>query len=235
MKKCLTISALGTALAMVTAANAATLSVGAVAPTSDGADISNFTSGGSDALNVSGGGDDFTYVAGNRPAQGQSFTTGSDLSGYLLTSITVQHRDYSAGFNDDFQFGTLTVRVGTVLAGTFSLISSDSVAITNANGLFSDAGGEYLTFTFDTPIALAANTVYGFDWDNPGGYFEMNGTSSDVYAGGSAYNSGAIGDATATDLTGDRVFHVDLAVIPEPSIALLGGLGVLGLLRRRRG
>ncbi|MCG8584288.1 MAG: hypothetical protein MI757_06210, partial [Pirellulales bacterium] len=70
---------------------AATLSWSASAPTVDGADIANFTGSSTDAGNVQGGDDGATYVAHDRPALGQTFTTGSNALGYDLNAISLQH------------------------------------------------------------------------------------------------------------------------------------------------
>ena len=82
--------------------------------------------------------------------------------------------------------------------------------------------GRYVTFTFVNPIALSPNTTYGFDVT--GGstrhYWECDGTSSDAYAGGSAYSTGANGVANLTRTTrvGDRVFVVALARADSPVV-----------------
>lgn len=197
-------------------AEAAQVSIGASQPTVDGADIANFISGGTDATNVGGGPDQFTYVAGDRPAQGQAFTTGTSGTGlgYTLDAITLQHRDYSAGFNDNLTFGTLTIRIGTVADGVFTSIATETVAMNGDNGFISDAGSEFVTFSLDSPVLLSDGTVYGFDVGSNGGFFETNGTNvSDVLAGSFAYNSGmgGVGTNVATQLDFDRVFHLNLA------------------------
>lgn len=57
-----------------------------------------------------------------------------------------------------------------------------------------------------------------------------------IFNNGTAEGNGASSIANTTILTGtDATFANALALaIPEPSVALLGGLGLLGLLRRRR-
>ena len=46
--------------------------------------------------NVASGDPNATYLADDRPVQGQAFTTGSNPSGYLLTALTRSF--YPAGF-----------------------------------------------------------------------------------------------------------------------------------------
>ena len=70
-------------------------------------------------------------------------------------------------------------------------------------------------------------------------FFETNGTvDPSAYTGGAAYSTGGSGVAnlTATGNTGDHVFHLDLQAVPEPSTyaMLVGGVGMLTLVRRRK-
>ena len=94
--------------ASLTTTKAATLTFSSSAPTGGSASISNWTGATFDADNVGGSGvnsngspnngsanDGTTYVANNRPAQGQTFTTGSNTGGYQLTAITVRVQGYT--------------------------------------------------------------------------------------------------------------------------------------------
>jgi len=207
------------------------VSVSFTPPTIDGADIASFTGASSEADNIGGVGGDDNYLAANRPAQGQTFLTGSDPSGYTLKAVTLQHVPFSLGYSDDYTYGATTIRIGTNSSGVFSALAGETFAITGANGFISDGGGEYITYTFATPVSLAPNTIYAFDVASDGGYYEVNGTSlSDIYADGGAYKSGAngVGDATATDLSYDRVFHLDMSVGNTPLIITPGSVKVTG-------
>src|ERR1035437_3269581 len=86
----------------------ATLTFGASAPSATADAISNFVGAAFDADNVGGSGvnangspnngsanDGTTYVATDRPAQGQTFTTGTNPGGYTLSSITVRMQGYT--------------------------------------------------------------------------------------------------------------------------------------------
>ena len=223
--------------------HAAVLSFSAGAPTVNGADISSFTGTTSDAGNVLNGADPGTYVANDQGAQGQTFTTGSNLGGYTLIALTLQHVNYSTFFNLNSTSSLFTVRVGTVAAGAFGSLASETAASGGPGnpGGFTNANGSslFLTFTLATPLILSPNTVYGFDVGSNGSFFETNGINSNPFAGGFAYSSGpntGVGNSVATERTGgDRVFHADLAAVPEPSSTLLfGASGMLALLRRRR-
>ena len=215
------LSAIAIALATLclSPALAATISISSTAPTVDGADIANLT-GGTDA------GGDQGHIWGNRPLQGQSFTTGSNAGGYQINSVTLRSRSTTTG-------ATFNVVLGSLSGGVMTQIGSTETA---SPGSYSN--GQYITFNFDTPLTLAANTSYGFLWGSTGtGFITDNSANDTAYGGGSAISSGAnnvVDLNNVVNRTVDRVFHIDLVAIPEPSAALLALLGGLFLLRRRR-
>ncbi|MGC4001943.1 MAG: PEP-CTERM sorting domain-containing protein [Pirellulales bacterium] len=99
--------------------------------------------------------------------------------------------------------------------------------------------------TLATPLILAPNTVYGFDFTSNGsGFVTANfaAPTSSGYAGGTAYSSGAnaIPDNLAVlDRGTDRVFHVNLiaaTAVPEPSSLIVSGfaLALCGWVARSR-
>ena len=212
-------------LMFIGSAAAATISVSNSAPTVDGADIAMLITTGSFDIGGNEG-----HIWTNRPAQGQTFLTGSNAAGYTLNAVTLQSRQ------SNNHSGTFPVRLGTISGTSFTEVSSeafDKVAY---------SGNDYLTATFTTPITLTANTLYGFDWGSAvdGGFITNNNVDTG-YTGGSAYSSGTgtgLGDATITLRNADRVFHVGLTAItvavPEPSTTALLGLGGLALAFRRR-
>jgi hypothetical protein len=81
-----------------------TLSLGDWWPVPGPCDIYNFAGANMDMNNVyaatnapatnGAANDSYTYVANDRPTQGQTFTTGSSPGGYLLTDIWVRHVGY---------------------------------------------------------------------------------------------------------------------------------------------
>ncbi|MFT5881756.1 MAG: hypothetical protein ACI9FG_000243 [Crocinitomicaceae bacterium] len=99
------------------------------------------------------------------------------------------------------------------------------------------AANDYVTFTFTSPVALVANTIYAFDLGRPAsGYATFRNSDDNSYTGGTSYSSGsnaAGGGAISTHGT-DRVFHLDIVAIPEPTTNALLGLGGLALILRRR-
>jgi len=177
-------------------------------------------------------------VADDQPVQGQTFTTGTNTSGYKLTAVTLRQVSYDTfslvpGIN-------YTIRITRPLStNSLSIVATETAEVvddytdcstcnfpTIASGNKSGPGkGRYITFTLDTPVPLAANTTYGFDvgggrvrhyWETdgrdstPGG---GGGTPLNPYAGGNSYSSGlfnGVGDTTMTNRAGDRVFVVAL-------------------------
>jgi len=212
-------------------AKAAQASFSTTAPTLGPDDIANLTGASGGGSNVSSGDPNATYLADDRPVQGQVFTSGANPSGYLLTAVTLRHVPYSTyALVPDL---TYTIRITRPLAGTALSVAATETAIVPAstpnNIPTIDGGnsegpgsGRYVTFTFANPIALSPNATYGFDVT--GGtarhYWECDGTSSDAYSGGAAYSTGANGAAnlTRTARVGDRIFVLALARAESPVV-----------------
>jgi hypothetical protein len=170
---------------------------------------------------------------------GQTFTTGTNASGYKVVAVTLRNVVYNTftlvpGIN-------YTIRITRPLTtNTLSVIASETAEVgqdpsncdtcnfpTSGNQYISGPGtGRFITFKLDSPVALAANTLYGFDvgggdvrhfWETDGRARspDRNQTPEDPYLGGNAYNTGqwnGHADNTMTNMPGDRVFVV--AMIP---------------------
>lgn len=203
-----------TALALAAApAFAGSIGVSGSAPTVDDADIA--------MLNVAGqsdAGGDQGHIWSNRPVQGQTFTTGSNVLGYELDAITLRNFNNNVAGNA----ATWTVRVGTVSGTTFTPITSET-----SNNSISYVPGDYLTFSYASTINLAPNTTYGFDWGTSGSGFVTANNANTNYSGGEAFSSGtnsAPDDANLLFRGVDRVFHVNLATNHEGfGVNFIGG------------
>lgn len=231
------------------AAQAQTVSFSTTAPTLGASDLYNLTAGANDSDNVNGGADSATYVAMDQNvAQGQTFTTGSDVGGYTLNGFWLQHALYQTFqgngtfWNVNTAGAQLTFRLLDPVGDTILASSSYTITGTEPNNFGGNVGinnvgtGTWMYFTFGSPITLSANTSYGLDVQaaaSPNFYFETAGDNTDVYAGGSAYTTTRTG-STPTINTGDHVFDVSLTPVPEPSTLALIGLGGLAVLLRRR-
>ena len=232
------------------------------APTLGAYDIAQLNAPTSDTLNINGPGktytgdnDGSTYVANDRNvSQGQLFTTGAGADSFTLTGIWVQHVLYTDGLNNGTWASlnpgdSITLRiVDPSQAGVAGFVLESQTCTVAAGSGFSGGDwqnppyyggtGNWLYMSLDTPVALAANTQYGFDLTSYGPYFELAGMDANQYSGGSAYSTAAKGDLnTGTVYAGDRTFVANLTAVPEPSTLALGGLSGLGglaLLFRRR-
>jgi hypothetical protein len=202
------------------------------APVPDDYDISQFTASTTDAGNVGlGDGDDAaTYIAHDRSAQGQTFTTGEE-SVYELTSVWVRHvQGYDTW--SVFDFGdTDRLRItDPSQAGTtnFVIYSELLTVVDDAAGSMVgtpiNGTGYWIEYRLQNPVQLSGSTQYGFDISTDsaesGEFFEIAGVVANAYDGGSAYSSGATGfgsDNLDTVWDGDRTFLVDLS-IPGASV-----------------
>ena len=98
-------------------------------------------------------------------------------------------------------------------------------AVSNVGTTFQSA---YIEFTLGVGATDSAKM-----WINPtqgGGYNPLS--TPDVVSSG--FNLEGVSTIRIGGTAENRVDNISLTAIPEPSTALLGGLGLLGLLRRRR-
>ena len=229
-------------------AMAATVEFHESAPTPGVMDISNLVGATRDRDNVGtatadgSGNDGSTYVAMDRPAQGQTFLTGNDSDTYRMTGVWVQHCGYTANTDNTWYSLTagndLVIRVVDMSDNAEDFILyEDSYTITaqepnilegSTAGTTSSANGTgtWIHFILDTPVDLSANTLYGFDLGSPdNAFFELLGIKDSAnggnpYSDGTAYNTGDDGVAdNDTELQpGDRVFVVELISSNQASI-----------------
>ena len=207
IKTVLTLAAAAMAVLALAAisASAATMSNSAAAPAVDGFDIASYeTPTGQDKWWPG----DASAFGNPGKTVGQTFTTGSE--DVMLNAFTFQIRDVTEPTK------TYTIRVGSVSGSTFTEIASES-----ATQSFATAADDYWTWTLDSPVLLSANMVYGVDvglnastsvWQTGIPYVYY---TADVYAGGTRFRSGTaglgVGDTSMSQVSGDRVFHLDLS------------------------
>ena len=221
---------------------AAVLQITPTAPVPGATDIANFVESNNDADNVGTGidppytNDATTYIAHDRGGQGQTFLTGGNAAGYVMAGVWVRHVTYTTSVDQTWYRmqanSQLQIRVtdpaasgtdGFVLASeTYTVTGTEENALPSATTNNQTGTGLWFHVTLDTPVALAANTLYGFDLTSISGlgavlFFETAGIRDDAvggnpYAAGAAYVSGSAGQAdnVLTPAPGDHVFVVEL-------------------------
>lgn len=205
----------------------AAVTISSTAPTSDAAEISN--------LSWTNNLMEKAWI--DSPNLGQSFATGGDTDGYLLSSFSMQVNTSSSTNPADKVWNIRVVTISGITTSTLRLETGHT-----SSGAWSE--GQWFTWTLNTPLVLDANTLYGVDVEmTSGGAWQLGlpyflYSASDQVSGGRRYTRDDGDPSTISANTGpqqvyDRVFHVDLTVIPEPSSSLLGVLYSLSLLRRR--
>ena len=220
IKTILTLAAVAMVALVLTAAsaNAATMSASLTAPDVGSLDIANY--------NHTGHLDKWFCYAGeyaSRPA-GQTFTTGESVK---FSAITYQIGD--SHYADPEK--TYTIRVCTVNRvdpGDTSTWVLTEIYSETATQDFTWNNSEFVTWTLDTPVLLAAGTEYGIDvgmnsttvdWHYGIPYLKYSNV--DQYAGGTRYHTGhrdvqsevlpGVGDESMVNVSGERVFHIDLS------------------------
>ncbi len=217
-------------------ANAA-MTISSTAPTLDGGDQGKV--GASDTQNFGK-----SFNSGTSDV-GQSFTTSTNVGGYAMDSVSFKLRAAQTDVGVTTP-ATFSLRIIEITGGDNTAAGIYTTIYTSATQSFtgSFAADDWFTLTLPDSVALEANTLYGVDIRVvSGGTGAVFATSmkagSGGYAAGRFYDPGwgvsptASGSLNLTS-TEDMMFHVNLAAIPEPSAALLGGLGLLALLRRCR-
>lgn len=173
----------------------------------------NLTLGGAGTVNLAGTG-----------ASASTYTGATTVSaGALLVTGQLGATDVTVG-------GTASIGGGGEFGGTLHFDSGAGLIFSLTDTLTVNGA----TVSFDS-FSLA--NLSGFDNTVPvGTYFLLDGT-----AVVSTANLGNLGSGSAFLMgdTGKQAYFetgsLNLVVIPEPSAALLGGLGLLALLRRRCG
>jgi hypothetical protein len=132
-------------MALASPARAATMSASASAPAIDDEDIANYG-------DVSGTDKWFAENSAAGAVKGQGFTTGG--AAVRLKSISYQ---VDAG-QKATPTKTYAIRVGKLAGSAFTQVHSET-----ATQSFTWNGGEFMTWTFASPVILEPYTTYGID------------------------------------------------------------------------
>lgn len=167
---------------------------------------------------------------------GMQFTVSAATSSFTGLSVT------ALGFQDADGDGLLSAHTVGIWNSIGTLIASASISA--GTGATLDANYRYVNLV--TPVLLLAGQTYtigarvfngGDAWtdSNEQANFTL---SSYVTANADLRNGVANFSRPTTDGGGDNLrwapANMQFTAVPEPSAALLGGLGLLALLRRRR-
>jgi hypothetical protein len=188
--------------------------------------------------------DSLTNVAtGNTPIQtgsnrisldandvsGQSFTLASAIT---LDSIYV-------GYNDQQSTGSFDLRIDAGNDGTFDHTYTVTLGTTSDLQTGGNNNGPFHFIQFDLSaanIALGAGThsysLFGVTDNGEGSFLIATTHANNNYAAGDLISGSTGSNSGAASAITDQFFAI--TAVPEPSTALLGGLGLLTLLRRRR-
>ncbi len=202
---------------LVIPVEAGTLSVSSSNPAVNGFDIANF--------GARTGDDKFFSEAGTAAgkAKGQTFRTRSEAT--WLRSVS--YKTISSGSAAATK--TYTVRLGRVTGTTFTQTHTETFTQTIAWG-----GGQWMTFTFTSPVLLLGDTTYGMDigmtsttstWQTGIPYLA---TTDDDYTGGQLYNTGGTtagvgGNTVAFSVSQDRLFHLNIEAPNGTPLAFIAG------------
>jgi len=183
----------------------------------------------------------------NNATTGDLGDTSTNLDSLTITGGAIVNGDFirikKIGGGSDFS-NVVTLENGSMTFSDANVFRTDNMAFTGLINFTGAAGSAFVAQTDLTGLSSQhmANKISA-GAGNAFSFFSIDGT---MVAAGVAYdgsNLSAVNDALALQVIGDRYFQIDesggtqtlnLVAVPEPSSALLGGLGLLFLLRRRR-
>lgn len=171
---------------------------------------------------------------------GFKFTVTAATSSFTGLSVT------SLGFQDAGGDGLTSAHTVGIWDSTGALVTSATIA----SGTTAELDANYRYVNLSTPVLLLAGQTYtigatvfngGDAWTDAQGAPADFTLSSFATASADVYNSSTVVTPfvmPATDGAGTNLRwapgNMRFTAVPEPSAALLGGLGVLALFRRRR-
>jgi autotransporter-associated beta strand protein len=125
---------------------------------------------------------------------GQTFVIGG-TGNFQMQAFTILGGGGHGGTSSGSSGIDWSIQIGSVDLGTGAItqLSMETSAVSYTSN------ADYLTFTLDTPVTLSAGTTYSFSLYSSAGWYGLAHSSSDVYAGGTAFDN----DQTTTQ-TGNQ-------------------------------
>lgn len=203
-----------------------------------------------------------SFISNTNVTHSGDFGSAASINGHTFESITIPSGPGGFGiFSSPYSGSNFTVSSSTNPGNTFTFEGSAGVS-GSASGALSTGliafdgtvpAGNSITYSL---TGLTANTNYEFyffspEWGEPNrtGFLDGSDDAGNTFAvdqsAGTgdkiikyAYNTGASTSFTMTvtsNTVNESIHNYGFVnVVPEPSTTLLGGLGLLALLRRRR-
>lgn len=191
-------------------------------------------------LNSGGGGGDYIGATGQGASPSFGLFSGGNAAGDFATAKrSFTGGALTAGQSFSIDLGNTGIDLGApgqvglnLQAGGVTVFALKFVG-GGSNWLLNDGGSD-----FSAGQGFAANTSLNF-------LFTYEGGSNYSYSFGSGSGSNFTASNTISGIDGFELYSSrqgggenfganNISIVPEPSIALLGGLGLLGLLQRRR-
>lgn len=163
---------------------------------------------------------------------GQTFTTGTLGTDLFLSTIDLVGPNTAGGTDP---VGPFTVKLWTDIDGDAETWDPGVEVAVSLNTITIPVGNGTVTANFGNDL-LVDNTVYLLSFTNGStDHAEFRMGLSAPEAGGPLGTSGKLFSNEANPAFGDnRELAFTVTTIPEPSSALLGGIGLLAFLRRKR-
>jgi hypothetical protein len=180
------------------------LNLGATTPLASGFDIAQLSSAGNQKF-PSG----LNYYDNNAAtaAPGQSFTTGTNDNGYLLSSLYIKWGDIEGSHA---AAGTYTLCIYSVSGTAVTLLQT----YTNQNSAAAMVAGQW-TKWIGLSNVLAPNAVYAYSIRNPQNFMQVGNATNNPYTGGMVgLFPSADGTANFGNSADDATFLIHLASAP---------------------
>jgi hypothetical protein len=199
----------------------------------NGGGLFNASLSGSRALGIFSGSN-----GGNTQALGRTLTTTTKGTYTLQVRFDVNNSVGFSGINIKSAIGSLFGTNELLSVGITPTTGNTSIFVGGATNTTISLGYEVRGVNFDLSLEFNTDTgayIVGVKKTTDSVFSTVSGTMKDTNGGASGVGAlAAVGFGNFNTGNDQNLVVDNLSIVPEPSAALLGGLGVLALLRRRR-